>query len=61
MPVGMFSIVIIVLVVIISIMAVAIALIKKTFKGKSENNCPKCGKPVKIGKNFCTSCGAKME
>ena len=44
------------------IVAVVIFLIfHKSSKDKSENLCPKCGKPVKMGKNFCTSCGAKIE
>lgn len=40
---------------------IIILLKKKNENSQTETLCPQCGKPVKNGKNFCTSCGAKIE
>ncbi|MCM1190502.1 MAG: zinc ribbon domain-containing protein [bacterium] len=56
----------IIIFVIAAVILILSAIIVILLKRKSENSqketlCPQCGEPVKNGKNFCTSCGAKIE
>lgn len=52
----------IIIAVILVVAIVAFIIVKSRSKGKTDKRvCPQCGKPVKHGKNFCTSCGAKIE
>lgn len=54
----------IVIISIILIAVVVILFVKNTKKNNSINAsvvCPQCGKLVENGKNFCTSCGTKIE
>lgn len=54
----------IVIISIILIVVVVILFVKNSKKNNSINAsvvCPQCGKIVKNGKNFCISCGAKVE
>jgi hypothetical protein len=54
-------------IVIISIILIAVVVILFVKNSKKNNSinasvvCPQCGKIVKNGKNFCISCGAKVE
>lgn len=62
---GLGLVTLILLFAVIAIICVIAIIILLVIKGKKnnhlENTCPQCGKPVKIGKNFCTNCGAKIE
>lgn len=59
--VPMTLLLLIVIVIIAAIVAIAILLAVKEARKHSENICPQCGKPIKNGKKFCTSCGAKIK
>lgn len=52
----------IIIAVILVVAIVAFIIVKSRSKGKTGKRvCPQCGKPVKDCKNFCISCGAKVE
>lgn len=55
----------VVIALVIALVVVGCVVIGGKLKGRSRKEttrlCPQCGKAVKEGKKFCTSCGAKME
>ena len=64
LPSGGLIVIPIVIISIILIVVVVILFVKNSKKNNSINAsvvCPQCGKIVKNGKNFCISCGAKVE